>query len=353
MTQHQLALRQTGHGDAQVEECLIPEPEKDEALVRISAVSLNPFDWKMLYRQNTLPAQPVLGCDFAGTVERVGVNVKNVMIGDRVAGTVYGGNIQTPDNGAFSEYVAASAHMLLHLPTHISFEDASTLPTPLFTAGYCLYKQLSLSYPGEATDDQQDRPPLLIYGGATAIGSMMIQLAKLSGHRVLTVCSGASFELVRNYGADMAVDYLELSSVESLIEVCRKEKPRYTIDCISNADSARICASAMQEQGGFYISCTANGPAIDNPQVKTIKIFAFAMLGHESPFPLTGSMSSSLREDVDFGTEFTARAETLLREDKIKPIAADIRQGGLQGIVSGLRDLKASKVGGRRLVYEV
>lgn len=109
----------------------------------------------------------------------------------------------------------------------------------------------------------------------------------------------------------------------------------------------------MAEQGGTYISCTATGPALDNARVKTIKIFAFAMLGHESPFPLTGSTSASVKEDAEFGAHFTMKAEKLMRGGQIKPIAAEIRQGGLQGIVSGLEDLKASKVGRRRLVYQV
>lgn len=91
MTLQHLALRQTGHGEAKVEECPIPEAGRPSALVKVRAVSLNPFDWKMLYRQKPSPTPTILGCDFAGTVQCVGEKVENVKAGDRVAGTVYGG----------------------------------------------------------------------------------------------------------------------------------------------------------------------------------------------------------------------------------------------------------------------
>jgi NADPH:quinone reductase-like Zn-dependent oxidoreductase len=89
------------------------------------------------------------------------------------------GNVLRPDDGAFADYVIVPAHTLLHLPKHISFEDGSTLATPLFTAGYCLYQHLSFPYPGETTMSEPDHSSIFIYGGGTAIGSMQIQLARL------------------------------------------------------------------------------------------------------------------------------------------------------------------------------
>lgn len=85
-----LALYQTALGDVAVTETSIPVPEGDEALVRVHAVALNPYDWKMVYGRS--PSTPViLGCDFAGTVEAVGASVQHVKVGDRVAGMIQGG----------------------------------------------------------------------------------------------------------------------------------------------------------------------------------------------------------------------------------------------------------------------
>lgn len=85
-----LVLRQKAQGVALIEECPIPVPGRHEVLIRVNAVALNPFDWKMLYARNS-PVRTVLGCDFAGTVEVVGEDVGRFKIGERVAGMTAGG----------------------------------------------------------------------------------------------------------------------------------------------------------------------------------------------------------------------------------------------------------------------
>lgn len=89
------------------------------------------------------------------------------------------GNDLRPEDGAFADHIVVPAQVLFHLPKYISFEDGSTLATPLFTAGYCLYKTFSFPYPGEITKCNPNHSSIFIYGGGTAIGSMQIQLARL------------------------------------------------------------------------------------------------------------------------------------------------------------------------------
>ncbi|KAJ4202382.1 hypothetical protein NW759_015368 [Fusarium solani] len=149
-----------------------------------------------------------LGCDFVGIVDCLGEAADRIRVGDRVAGMTQGGNTLSPDDGAFAEYVVAKAHALIHLPKSLSPELGSTLPTALFTAGFCLYRHLSLAYPGEAEAIQSTQPVVFIYGGGTAIGSMQVQLAKLSGLRVISACSLESFDFVKQCGADVVVDYV-------------------------------------------------------------------------------------------------------------------------------------------------
>lgn len=184
--EHQiLALRQTARGIAASERVPIPVPSKDEVRVRVHAVALNPYDWKMLFGREP-SVSTVLGCDFAGTVESIGENVTRVKIGDRVAGMVQGGNISRPCDGAFAEYTIAPAHILLRLPDQMSFEDGATLPVPAFTAGLCVEHVLSLpiSSLAEAVElaikkPEAVAPQLLVYGGASSTGLMIIQAAKL------------------------------------------------------------------------------------------------------------------------------------------------------------------------------
>lgn len=74
----------TGHGIAPL--------RPDYMLVKVKAVAINPTDWKALdHEPNTEGA--VLGVDFAGVVEKVadGNNTKGWKKGDRVTGSVHGG----------------------------------------------------------------------------------------------------------------------------------------------------------------------------------------------------------------------------------------------------------------------
>lgn len=86
----QLALRHRSSGVATVSECAIPEPAKDEVVVKVAAVCLNPIDWKILYGSKS-SAPTTLGCDLAGTVASIGDGVTAVEVGDRVIGFTAGG----------------------------------------------------------------------------------------------------------------------------------------------------------------------------------------------------------------------------------------------------------------------
>ncbi|KIW19441.1 hypothetical protein PV08_00013 [Exophiala spinifera] len=343
-------LLQVAQASAVIEERPLPVLGDNESLVKVEAVALNPYDWKMLYGR-TPPVPTVLGCDFAGVVEAVGAHVCSVKPGDRVAGMTMGGNTLRPQDGAFATYLVAPTHALLHLPDDMSFENGATLPTPVFTAGFCLYHQLSLPYPDRDAVFNGNAPTLLVYGGATSIGLMLIQMAKLTGMRVLTVCSRQSAHLAEAFGADAVFDYSDHNCENDL----RNETGgniQYTVDCISDHQSAAICAAAMGCKSGFYISLTANGPTINARDVQTIKIVGFTILGREFSFGFKGVASPVVEEDVAFATQFAVLIEQFFSDDKIKPLRAEVRVEGLSGIVSGLNDLREGKVHGKRLVYQ-
>lgn len=106
--------------------------------------------------------------------------------------------------------------------------------------------------------------------------------------------------------------------------------------------------------GGTYISTTAKGPVVDNPQVDVVKIVAFTILNREFAVGLGAALASPVvDEDVQFGAEFSPVAEELLKQKRIHPIPKEVREDGLSGIVSGLENLRAGKVHRRRLVYSI
>lgn len=86
------AIQVQGPGDAKL--ASVPKPKLNEAsiIVKVSAVALNPTDWKHIDGQAEVGC--ISGCDFAGIVDEVGTGVTNGLHnGDRVAGFTHGGMI--------------------------------------------------------------------------------------------------------------------------------------------------------------------------------------------------------------------------------------------------------------------
>ncbi len=92
MLQNALIIDQIGSAKI-ISDSLIPDPGVDEILVKIEAVALNPFDYKVVDRFG-LPGNHI-GCDYAGIVEKVGSEVgARFCRGDRVAGMIHGGSLK-------------------------------------------------------------------------------------------------------------------------------------------------------------------------------------------------------------------------------------------------------------------
>lgn len=174
-----------------------PEPAGDQVLVKVHAASVNPLDYH--YMRGTpfvmrldgglrKPKTTRLGVDFAGTVEAVGPNVREMKPGDQV----FGGR-----TGAFAEYVVASEGRLVRKPENISFEQAAAVPIAGVTALQALRDKARVK-PGQR---------VLINGASGGVGTFAVQVAKSLGAHVTAVCSTRNVELVQSLGADEAIDY--------------------------------------------------------------------------------------------------------------------------------------------------
>ena len=162
----------------------VPKPTLPPAalLVKVVSAGLNPTDWKHIawgdFDEKKTPA-PTVGCDFSGVVEQVGDAVtRPFKVGDRVWGFVAGANKLQPDNGSFAEYLVANADVSHKIPDHMSFEDAATLGIQVYTTGQGLYQSLELPWPTKPVKPEE-KFPVFVYGGSSAMGSLGIQMAKL------------------------------------------------------------------------------------------------------------------------------------------------------------------------------
>lgn len=177
-----------------------PTPKDGEVLVKIRAVSVNPYDWHLMRGEPFLarlfngllrPKNPILGADIAGEVVAVGKDITEFKVGD----AVFGGS----GFGGFAEYASIPERGLVHKPANVSFEEAASFPIVAFTA------LQGLRDAGKIQAGQR----VLVNGASGGVGSMGVKFAKYFGAEVTGVCSTRNLELVRSIGADHVIDYTQ------------------------------------------------------------------------------------------------------------------------------------------------
>ncbi len=174
-----------------------PEPKGAEVLVRVSAVSLNPVDTYIRGGANfwELPMPFVVGCDLAGVVEALGPDATRFKVGDRVWATNQG---LVGRQGSFAEYCAVDECWLYPTPDGVDDEQAAASSLVGVTAHLGLFRKAKLQA-GES---------VFVHGGSGGVGSMVVQMAKAAGARVMTTGgSEEKLEMCRESGADVAVNY--------------------------------------------------------------------------------------------------------------------------------------------------
>jgi len=167
-----------------------PVPGANEILVKVQFAGVNPIDWKLrggfykTFMPVTFPSTP--GREFAGVIDEVGANVKNLSKGQKVFG---------PADGTYAEYVAVPATEVALIPEGVSLESAATVSLGALTAWHVVEEA-----------NVKTGQTVLVLGAAGGVGLFAAQFARLKGAKVLGVASAANLDFVRSLGAE-AVDY--------------------------------------------------------------------------------------------------------------------------------------------------
>lgn len=183
-----------------IEEVQIPEPKENEVLVKVWASTVNRTDtgfrsaeyvisrfWSGLFR----PKNQILGCEFAGIVEKVGSQVNTFKAGDHV----FGFNDKTW--GGHAEFMTISEDAGIAIcPKNIDLTTCAAL-----TEG----AHYAMNYLNAVKISNQHK--VLVYGATGAIGSAAVQLLKHFGAYVVAVSNSKNVELVKSLGAEVVIDY--------------------------------------------------------------------------------------------------------------------------------------------------
>jgi NADPH:quinone reductase-like Zn-dependent oxidoreductase len=187
----------------------------DCVVLNNEAFSVNYADccirWGLYESAHEYVGYPIVpGFDVAGRVERVGSQVKNLRVGDRVFGCTF--------FGAYSSRILIPAAQLRPIPSNLSTSQAASLPAVTLTALYALF--LAGHFP---TPSKFRHRGILIHSAAGGVGSMLVQLSKILGLSPIVgvVGSSSKVETAKALGCNVVID----KSREDLWEEARKAAP--------------------------------------------------------------------------------------------------------------------------------
>jgi NADPH2:quinone reductase len=174
-----------------------PEPTGQQVLVRVHAAALNPVDTYI--RAGSIPMPTpfpfIVGCDLAGVVEKCGPAARRFKTGARVWGSNQG---LLGRQGTFADYAAVDEDWLYPTPVNVSDDTAAACALVGITAHLGLVRDAGL----------QSGETLFVNGGTGGVGSMVVQMAKALGARVITTAgSDQKVAAARELGADEAIHY--------------------------------------------------------------------------------------------------------------------------------------------------
>jgi len=190
----------------------VPEPKlgDSQVLVRVKAVAVNPIDTYIRSGmiKAELPSPFIIGCDLAGTVERVGPKVTRFKPGDRVWGSNQG---LLGRQGTFSELATPDESYLYPIPQGVSDEDAAAIALVGITAALGLKRAQPKS--GET---------VFVNGGSGGVGSTVVQMAKALGAKVIaTAGSDEKLAACKKLGVETAINY----KTEKVADALKKIAP--------------------------------------------------------------------------------------------------------------------------------
>lgn len=263
------------------EDVPVPEPKENEILVRVLASGVNPADPLILggkYAQEFGTHLPlILGYDVAGVVAKTGAKISKLKVGDPVcAYLLYG--------GGWAEYCISNETECALKPKSLEFTKAAAVPLAALTAWQALIDTANLSA-GQT---------VLIHGGSGGVGSFAIQIAKARGARVLATASTANQDLLKQLGADVAIDYTKTKFEDVAKEV------DVVLDVVGRDTLAR--SYMVVKKGGIIVTLVSG---VDQSELTKHGIRGVALASHPNASEL-------------------AEIGRLIDAGKIKPIVSQV-----------------------------
>jgi NADPH:quinone reductase-like Zn-dependent oxidoreductase len=190
-----------------------PVPGPGEVRIRLDAAAFSPIDAKLrsgaLQAHFSLTFPKIPGRDGTGVIDRIGPGVEGFSIGDEVLVAA-----DPTRGGTYAEAIVCASQRAVKKPANLSIAHAAALLQPGVSAWIAMVGTAALSAGMR----------VLIHGGAGAVGSQMIQLARHLELDVTTTCRAGNIEYVLGLGAHRAIaydrdDFGTLRNVDAVFDV--------------------------------------------------------------------------------------------------------------------------------------
>ena len=274
----------------------VPAPRDGEVLIRVHAAGVTPSELLWSPTTQNKDGSPrnraIPGHEFSGVVAALGKEIKDFSIGDEV----FGMNDWFVD-GATADYCTAPATSLAHKPKCLTHAEAAAVPIGALTAWQGLNDHAKL----------QAWERILVHGGAGAVGTFCIQLARHRGAKVIATASTRNVGFVSRIGADQVIDY----AMDAFDRIVRGVD--VVFDTVGGETLRR--SWSVLKPGGRLVTVAADSENTNDAREK--KAFFIVEPNHEQLTEI-GEMleSGQLRVFVDEEVPFSSAAAAYNRETK-------------------------------------
>jgi NADPH2:quinone reductase len=252
-----------------------PMPTDFDLLVKVSAISVNPVDFKIRQtaaKDTELDTPKIIGWDAVGTVEAIGDKASKFKVGDLV---YYAGDITR--SGSNAEYQLIDERIVGFKPKSLSLAEAAAIPLTGLTAWESLFDRIKVN---PETDKGKS---VLILAGAGGVGSIAIQLAKqLAGLTVIASASRPdSIKWCEDLGADFVVNHHDLKAE---LDKIGHSQVDYILDFVDLAGYWETAAEIIKPQG-HIVSITGSSKPLNLDLLKMKSVtFSFEFMYTRSMF---------------------------------------------------------------------
>ncbi|KAL6232756.1 hypothetical protein BDW75DRAFT_216864 [Aspergillus navahoensis] len=233
-----------------------PSPGPGELLLEVKAIAINPVDASQ--RDSNIPPVPiypaVIGCDVAGIVVKAGPDVPasapqpGTCVAALASSFFQEGK---PQYGAFQQFVLTSYQCVVSLPATISFEEGAVFPLATLTA---LSGFTTVGIPLEKRFKPEEKKAILLWGGASSVGTLAIQFARQMGFIVYTTASPRNHEYLKVLGAHRTFNYSDADVVSQIVAAARK-------DGVTLTDAQTFARNSLQSILDVLKETKGGGPA--------------------------------------------------------------------------------------------